>query len=229
MEDRSFRRLRTLVTQMASCGLSGNEIAHALTSMMAGSSALITGRTLMQDHIRQIDEPSCDAPPDHTLGHARHFLPCPRQVCLSSKTRRESGHSGSAALCHVWTAPGWQGQSSRRRAWSVQPCVRPITAVRMTAGHNARRGSGPGQNLAFDHAVALVGCPDRRIAGPALRAVRLPTFTSRRLAGAIGFTSRARWVPCSAHPWPSWPKPFARSCWQARLRPPWSAAAPTAP
>jgi len=28
---------------------------------------------------------------------------------------------------------------------------------------------------------------------------------------------------------PSWPKPFARSCWQARLRPPWSAAAPTAP
>src|SRR5262245_40324721 len=26
---------------------------------------------------------------------------------------------------HVWTAPGWQGQSSRRRAWSVQPCVRP--------------------------------------------------------------------------------------------------------
>src|SRR6266576_7121258 len=33
----------------------------------------------------------------------------------------------------------------------------------MTAGHNALRGSGPGQKLAFDHALALVGCPDRRI------------------------------------------------------------------
>ena len=50
-----------------------------------------------------------------------------------------------------------------RRGWSVQPCVRPVSAVRMTAGHNALRGSGPGQNLAFDHALALVGCPDRRI------------------------------------------------------------------
>src|SRR5829696_4013876 len=35
-------------------------------------------------------------------------------------------------------------------------------AVHMTAGHNAR-GSGPGQKHAFDNAVALVGCPDRRI------------------------------------------------------------------
>jgi len=33
----------------------------------------------------------------------------------------------------------------------------------MTAGHNALRGSGPGQNLAFDNALALMGCPDRRI------------------------------------------------------------------
>jgi hypothetical protein len=33
----------------------------------------------------------------------------------------------------------------------------------MTAGHNALRGSGPGQKLAFDDAMAQVGCPDRRI------------------------------------------------------------------
>jgi hypothetical protein len=33
--------------------------------------------------------------------------------------------------------------------WSVQPCVRPVSAVRMTAGHNALRGSGPGQKPAF--------------------------------------------------------------------------------
>src|SRR5438105_2408601 len=49
------------------------------------------------------------------------------------------------------------------QAWSVQPCVRPVCAVHMTAGHNALRGSGPGQKPAFENAVAQVGCPDRRI------------------------------------------------------------------
>jgi hypothetical protein len=68
-----------------------------------------------------------------------------------------------AALGHVWTAPGWQELSSRVQQWSEQPCVRPVSAVHVTAGHNALRGSGPGQFHAFDHAVAQVGCPDRRI------------------------------------------------------------------
>ena len=66
-------------------------------------------------------------------------------------------------MCHVWTAPGWQGESSRRRVWSVQPCVRPVSAVLMTAGHNALRGSGPSQKHTFEDAMARVGCPDRRI------------------------------------------------------------------
>jgi hypothetical protein len=70
---------------------------------------------------------------------------------------------GTSVQCHVWTAPSWQEHSSRLQRWSVQPCVRPLDAVHMTAGHNALRGSGPGQNLAFEDAVALVGCPDRRI------------------------------------------------------------------
>ncbi len=39
------------------------------------------------------------------------------------------------------------------QAWSVQPCVRPLSAVHMTAGHNALRGSGPGQKDAFDDAL----------------------------------------------------------------------------
>jgi hypothetical protein len=47
--------------------------------------------------------------------------------------------------------------------WSVQPCVRPFNAVHLTAGHNALRGSGPDQQLAFKNAMAHVGCPDRRI------------------------------------------------------------------
>src|SRR5437764_1699718 len=49
------------------------------------------------------------------------------------------------------------------QTWSVQPCVRPVCSVHMAAGHNARRGSGPGQKPAFENAVAQVGCPDRRI------------------------------------------------------------------
>ena len=49
------------------------------------------------------------------------------------------------------------------QAWSVLPCVRPLAAVHMTAGHNALRGSGPGQQHAFDDAMTLGGCPDRRI------------------------------------------------------------------
>src|SRR6202162_2910413 len=66
-------------------------------------------------------------------------------------------------MCQVWTAPGWQGFSSRLQHWSVRPCVRPVGAVHMTAGHNALRGSGPDQTPAFDYAMALLGCPDRRI------------------------------------------------------------------
>jgi hypothetical protein len=29
--------------------------------------------------------------------------------------------------------------------WSVQPCVRPLSAAHRAAGHNALRGSSPGQ------------------------------------------------------------------------------------
>jgi hypothetical protein len=46
----------------------------------------------------------------------------------------------------------------------------------MTAGHNALRGSGPGQKPAFNDAMAQVGCPDRQIDGSALRAVRPPNL-----------------------------------------------------
>ena len=81
---------------------------------------------------------------------------CPK----SGQNRRRLGMS---AKCHVWTAPSWQGLSSRLQHWSVQPCVRPLDAAHMAAGHNALRGSGPGQKHAFENAMALVGCPDRRI------------------------------------------------------------------
>ena len=43
------------------------------------------------------------------------------------------GRPLTAAQCDVWTAAGWQGESSRRRLGSVQPCVRPISAAHTAA------------------------------------------------------------------------------------------------
>ena len=89
--------------------------------------------------------------------------PATRLADVLDLSGRQTRHFPMSALGHVWTAPSWQGFSSRMQHWSVQPCVRPVSAVHVTAGHNALRGSGPGQNLAFDNALAHVGCPDRRI------------------------------------------------------------------
>jgi hypothetical protein len=99
-------------------------------------------------------------------------------LCLSIHVRLVPCVDGSGLASQIFTP----------RCWSVQPCVRPVSAVRMTAGHNALRGSGPGQKPAFDDALAHVAgtcglsrSPDR----PALHYVlfALPTFTSRRMTG----------------------------------------------
>ena len=75
---------------------------------------------------------------------------------------------------------GLASQNFTSHRWSVQPCVRPVSAVRMTAGHNALRGSGPDQQPAFKGCTGTNGLsrsPDR----PALHYVLfvLPTFSSR--------------------------------------------------
>jgi hypothetical protein len=91
------------------------------------------------------------------------------------------------------------------QAWSVLPCVRPLGAVHMTAGHNALRGSGPGQQHAFDSdAMAQVGCPDRRIDRHCITCCS-PSQPSHHTGcpGAISFTAQERWVLCSVRPWPS--------------------------
>jgi len=79
--------------------------------------------------------------------------------------RKRTLHCAAANVRYV---PCVDGSELARRiltyqSWSVHPCVRPLSAVHMTAGHNALRGSGPGQKDAFDDALARVGCPDRRI------------------------------------------------------------------
>src|SRR5205809_7925528 len=84
--------------------------------------------------------------------------------------------------CFVRFGPCVDGSQLARRiftsqAWSVQPCVRPLSAVHMTAGHNALRGSGPGQNLAFNDAVAMWVVLIAGSTGSALRAVRPPNLS----------------------------------------------------
>jgi hypothetical protein len=112
--------------------------------------------------------------------------------------------------------------------WSEQPCVRPACAVPMTAGHNALRGSGPGQNLAFDDAVALVGCPDRRVDRHCIKCCSSSQPLGHAgLSGVSSFTPRERRVPHNVRSWPSSPRPSGRVCWRARWPRPWLAAAPT--
>jgi hypothetical protein len=72
----------------------------------------------------------------------------------------------------------YHGGQALRAALSKTPPrpIRPVGAVHMTAGHNALRGSGPGQKLAFDNAMALVGCPAGGSTGSASRAFRPPNL-----------------------------------------------------
>ena len=169
-----------------------------------------------------------------TLGAAWHRLQAHglewvRNVpnCLGCRPRKVPWSKGSS-LCHVWTAPGCQGESPRSAAGRCSHVFGLSDAVHMTAGHNALRGSGPGQKPAFDNALAQVGCPDRRI-----DRLCITCCSPSNLhivpddAGTISFTPRVRRVPCNARPWPSWPTPFLRSCWQARPRRPSLAAGPT--
>jgi len=134
---------------------------------------------------------------------------------------------------HVCFGPCVDGSGLARRIftlqhWSEQPCVRPVCAVLMTAGHNALRGSGPGQQHAFEDALAQVGCPDRRIDRRCIKCCSpSQPLCHAGLSGVISFTPRERQVPYSVRFWPSWPRPSWRVCWRARWRRPWWVAAPT--
>jgi hypothetical protein len=70
MEKRSRRRIRDLVTQLASQGLSQNEIGCARISMMAKSTnALFTGRIQKRKtNLLHHSHPTCNTRPVHTDG-----------------------------------------------------------------------------------------------------------------------------------------------------------------
>ena len=91
---------------------------------------------------------------------------------LATSSRDATLWSGrTVAMCHVWTAPELAREIFTSRCWSVQPCVRPLDAVHMTAGHNALRGSGPGQKPAVDNVSPPVLSPRYTV-----RSRRLPSI-----------------------------------------------------
>src|SRR5262249_7937878 len=102
-------------------------------------------------HIRQLDESSCNARLDHTLGHVWTAPPWQE---LSELLQHWSG----AVMC------------GRRRLGKnflsccsigrVRSCVRPVLCGGEAAGHNALRGSGPNQKHAFKDALTQTGSPD---------------------------------------------------------------------
>src|SRR5678816_1044848 len=77
---------------------------------------------------------------------------------------------------HVWTAPGWQEESSPCRIGRCSHVFGLFARFTMTAGHNALRGSGPGQKHAFEDAKAHMGCPDRRIDRHCITCFRPPNL-----------------------------------------------------
>ena len=87
------------------------------------------------------------------------------RLAMSALPRKRTWEARTvmSAKGHVWTAPGWQEESSLCSIGQSSHVFGLFCAVHMTAGHNALRGSGPGQKHAFEDAMALVGCPDRRI------------------------------------------------------------------
>ena len=104
-----------------------------------------------------------------------------RVACLMSalppRKRTSDRHRGMSALGHVWTAPSWQGLSSRVQHWSVQPCVRPIDAAGVAAGPNALRGSCSNRKHAFEYALTQAGSP-RAPQRPCLHYVVMPSPTA---------------------------------------------------
>ena len=88
------------------------------------------------------------------MRHAYH--PCPRWLKLDTFTM-------SARCRLILRLREYHRTAANAGLVGAAMCSASLSAVHMTAGHNALRGSGPGQFPAFDNAVAHVGCSDRRI------------------------------------------------------------------
>jgi hypothetical protein len=180
-----------VLVSFAAAGHSGPRSSHRLASIAPSRSALRLTWCQPTGQIRadRGTDPHLLRPPQlpnpHSARHprvpnSRGFLPwrLPYAGPRRSQSRLCGPASGTLHMCGRLRVV--KGLSALQR-WSVQPCVRPLSAVHMTAGHNAFRGSGPGQKLAFDDALAHVGCPNHRIDRFCITCCRpFPTVRSHR-------------------------------------------------
>jgi hypothetical protein len=101
---------------------------------------------------------------DGSFGHSLQIVGRPKSLHVCNAPKAVAGRQNVARR----NGPCVDG-SGLARAFFTRAAVvgaamcSACSAVHVTAGHNALRGSGPGQFHAFDNAVARVGCPDRRI------------------------------------------------------------------
>src|SRR5437879_3729824 len=111
--------------------------------------------------------------------------------------------------------------------WSVQPCVRPVSAAHKPLAIMPSADEVPVKSshltMRWHMWVVLIAGIDRLCI-----TCCSPSQPSHHADGRRDlFTPPVRRVPCSARLWPSSPKPFSRSYWRVRSRRPSLAAAPT--
>ena len=150
-------------------------------------------------------------------------------VSAMPRWRPDFAAQANVAMGHVWTAPGWQVESSRCSIGSEQPCVRPLDAVHMTAGIMPSADQVPVKSthstMLWPKWVVLIAGST----GAALRAVRPPNRYVTPDIQRDSSTLRVRRAPYSSHPWPSWPTPCVQSCWRAQSQQLWSVDGPAVP
>ena len=182
-------RLRWLIRRCRPLGVSGHVGFRAFNR--SGSKGLTQDtRHGKRQTTAKLDERDCQQcqPPIECI--RRNFYPATFSLLTDLDRTLEvslycvSGHWLGRYLSQLRAMCGRlrvvKGSITSQR-WSEQPCVRPISAAHRAAGHNALRGSDPGQKLAFNDALAHVGCPDHRVDRFCITCCPpFPTVTSHR-------------------------------------------------
>jgi hypothetical protein len=124
---------------------------------------------------------------------------CSRHVRYAFNSDRVDASQRNVALCHVWTAPSWQGFSSRLQAGRCSHVfgllVRHTRPLAIMPSADQVPVKSPHSTMHWHMWVVLIAGST----GSALRAVRPPNLHITPDVGAISFTPQVRRVPCSDH------------------------------
>ena len=122
------------------------------------------------------------------------LTPCSVVPSVVDMSRRELGFGSGPCVDGFWLST----TSITFRRLSLSSHVFGLFLRRLAAGPYALRGSGPGQERAFENALARMGCPDHRVAGlhnvlfalsnPPVSASRSPPGSPARQLGRANAT-----------------------------------------